>query len=186
MKDLIMPMNIQIATEAAPWFRFLLFATFGIAFLWLALLVFISWRRGATNLTPVTLPSTKSGAQPSFLTIDREAHLAALGRADAYDRKLMDREERDRANKRESQRSKGALRVASLASLFMSIFSLATLISGAVWQVTWIGTVWNRYTAGERIAAVLRTHPVAFGVCSTVICYHIISFFVDRKWRVEA
>ncbi len=183
-----MPANIQIAYETAPWLTLLLWSTLGIAIFWLTLLVFITWRRGVTNLTPVTSPSVRSGAQPGFLEVDRDAHKAALGRADAFDKQLTARDKQEskaRAKKIKARAGRTPLRVAGIASLFMSIFSLATLISGAVWQVTWIGTVWNTYTAGERIGEVIRTHPVAFVVCVAVIFYHIISFFVKRRWREE-
>ena len=181
-----MPANIQSAYETATWLQLLLWSTLAVAALWLALLIFIAWRRSSTNLTPVTAPAVNRKAQPGFLTVDREAHRAALGRADAFEKKLSDQERREARAKIKRARAgqaKGPLRIAGLASLFMSVFSLATLISGAVWQVTWIGTVWNTYSAWERIGEVIRTHPAAFAVCAIVILYHIGSFFAKRKWR---
>lgn len=184
---------IQFALTIVPesWFdRFLLVAG-AIAVLWLALEVFLIWRRQATNLTPVTRPKVSRRAQPDFLKVDHAARAAALGRADEFAAELdrRDAEEARAAAENHAQapsRVASASRIASLAALFMSVFSLAAMIAGAVWQVQWIGVVMDRYSTVERLLAVLRAHPVAFAVSAVVITWHVVQFVRARRWRAAA
>lgn len=168
-----------------PWVQYAYGAAIGVAALWLATDVFVRWRRGATNLTPVAAARKNAGAQADFLSVDREARAEALERADAYEAELAEREARAAAEAaaREGRR---VGRMAGYVSLFMAFFTLASMIATAVWQVTWIGTVWERYSTGERLKAVLSAHPFAFAVAITVIAYHVHQFVSARKWRVAA
>ncbi|MCP3915248.1 MAG: hypothetical protein GY711_06815 [bacterium] len=175
--------TLQDAPELEPWLRLILGCTVGVAALWLAVLVFVSWRRSLMNLTPVTAAPVNPNAQPRFLIRDREARALALERADAFAQELQIQKERA---ERTEQHDSSVTRFAGFASLFMATFSLAAMIAGAVWQVTWIGTVWERYSASERLVSVMKSHPLAFSVCVLVITYHVVSFFVERKWRAES
>lgn len=175
---------LQTQPETATWLDTLLQGTIVLGSGWLAYTSFVSWRRSAANLTPVAA-APANGAQPGFLGVDHDGRKAAFERADQFEASLDAREKQAAEESRRAKKRGGIGRVAGLASLFMSIFSLLTLIAGAVWQVTWIGTVWGRYTASERLVAVMKDHPFAFAVCVIVIAYHVISFFVERPWRSE-
>lgn len=179
-----MLLMLQNLPETAPWLELVLGLTVAASLLWLALLLFVSWRRGVTNLTPVTAPSARREARPDFLEVDRPAREAALARGDAFAGELDEKERQEVAESR-TRRAGKAKNVAGFMSLFMSVFSLVTLLTGAIWRVTFVGAVWERYSASERLLAVMKAHPFAFTVCTLVIGYHIFQFVADRKWRVQ-
>ncbi len=172
---------------SAPWVRVAYGTTVGVAALWLAADTFARWRRRAANLTPVAT-ATATSSQPGFLQPDHEAREAALERADAYEQHLREREaaERQAAAERAAESAVGVKRLTGAMTLFMSLFTLASMIAGTVWQVTWIGTVAERYTAIEKLEAVIRAHPLAFTVAVLVIGYHVFDFIAERRWRRNA
>tara|TARA_R110002126_G_scaffold16625_3_gene66311 strand:- start:7360 stop:7923 length:564 start_codon:yes stop_codon:yes gene_type:complete len=181
---------IQTLPETATWLELLLKTTIVIASAWLLYSIFVLWRRSATNLTPVTAPGVSGAALPDFLAVDKVARKEALERGDAYEAMLKkrEREASQRAEQIATQTTKSSRfsGFASATSLIMSVFSLTTMITGAVWQVSWIGAVFDNYSTFERIAAVFKAHPFAFSMCAFVILYHIVQFFLGRQWRAEA
>lgn len=170
----------QIPPEAWPLIDLLFNVTLVVGVLWLALTIFVLWRRSASNLTPVNAARKSKKAQPDFLKVDEKAREAAMERGEAYDKEL-EAQERARSGKKDPISL--SERIASFVSLFMSLFSLATMVFGAIFQVSRMGTMMQEYSSVERIQAVLEAHPIAFIVASLVIVFHIYRYFTQRKWQ---
>ena len=76
-----------------------------------------------------------------------------------------------------------ALYVAGIAALLMSIFTLGTMISGALFQISRMGQLMQEYSSIERLTAVISNHPFAFAVAVFVIGYYIYKYFTEKKWQ---
>ena len=74
-------------------------------------------------------------------------------------------------------------RLAGLVSFLMSVFTLATMIYGAIFQVSRMGSMMQEYSSIERMGAVIANHPIAFAVTSLVIIVHVYRFFKSRQWQ---
>lgn len=72
-------------------------------------------------------------------------------------------------------------RVGRLISLAMALFSIATMISGTLFQVTIMGRYWEQYSATERLVSVIQNHPIGVSVTLFVIGYNIVNFIISRK-----
>ena len=176
----------QIPPEAWPLIDILFNLTMAATGIWLAITVFVWWRRSASNLTPVNAATKDSGAQPDFLKVDEKARAEAIERGEAFDKEIERRE-------REAERAKAAAagrtpltvsqRLARFLSFFMSLFTLATMIFGAIFQVTRMGQMMEQYSTADRIFTVIQTHPISFTVATLVIVFQVYRFFVDRKWQ---
>src|SRR5687768_3481576 len=82
----------RIPPEAWPLVDRLIPITVAVAAIWLALSIFVYWRRRAANLTPVTAPRRNKDAQPDFLNVDHKARREAIERGEAFERELEERE----------------------------------------------------------------------------------------------
>ena len=67
----------------------------------------------------------------------------------------------------------------------MALFSLATMISGTIFQVSIMGAYWEQFSAGERIMAMIRHYPLGVAVTVFVIGYNLITFFINRQWEAK-
>jgi len=175
----------QIPPEAWPLIDTAFWITAVVTLVWWSIAVFVFLRRKASNLTPVQAARKKKSDTPDFLSVDHKAREEALKRADAFERDLSKKEA---AEARAAARADGgawrlAGTVARVMSLFMSLFTLATMIHSSIWQVSRMGSLMREYNTLERIGAVITAHPIAFAVASLVIAYHIWRFVADRKWR---
>ncbi len=170
----------QIPPEAWPIIELLFNLTMAAAGLWLAITVFVIWRRHASNLTPVLSPTKKGRAQPDFLEIDKEARARAIARGEKFDAELARREREESAGKPQPPL---AQRLAGWVTLFMSVFTLITMLFGAVTQVTKMGEIMQQYSTEERILAAIRNHPIAFTIVVLVIGSQIFLYFSNRKWK---
>ncbi len=178
----------QIPAEAWPWIDLLFNITCAAAGIWLAITVFVIWRRAASNVTPVNAVPKNKRAQPDFLEVDQKARREAIARGEAFDKEL---ETRDRAEAREQKRAakskRSALqRIAGLITLLMAVFSLVSAAVSVIWQVGFVGRMLEEYSASERFMALVTEHPIGFTVAALVILFHIYRFFTDRKWQQEA
>lgn len=183
-----MPSIETIPPDAWPLIDLLFNITCAVAGIWLAISVFVAWRRHASNLTPVHDAPANHKATPDFLSVDETARREAMRRADDFERDL-DKRDRDEARERTRRgRSNGTLMqaIARMVSFGMALFSLATMISGTVFQVTIMGRYWEQYSAGERLMAVVRDHPIGVTVTVIVILYNVVRFFMSRPWQQEA
>ena len=170
----------QIPPEAWPLIDFLFNATLVVGVIWLALTTFVLWRRSASNLTPVNAARRNKKAQPDFLNVDDKARETAMERGETFDKEL---EAQARARSGSKDPISLTERIASFVSLFMSLFSLATMVFGAIFQVSRMGSMMEEYSSIERIKAVLEAHPIAFIIASLVIVFHIYRYFTQRKWQ---
>ena len=175
----------SIPAEAWPLIDLLFNITCVVTAIWLVTTIFLSWRRSASNLTTSSSASPNRKATPDFLSVDKKARKEAVERGEAFDRDL-DKQERDderRARRLAHGKATGISRIARLISLFMALFSLATMISGTVFQVTFMGKIWEQYSATERLIGVVTAHPIGVGVTALVILYNLVTFVINRKWE---
>jgi hypothetical protein len=175
----------SIPAEAWPLIDLLFNITCAVTAVWLASTVFLLWRRHSSNLTTSSAVSPNRKATPDFLSVDRKARQQAIKRGEKFDRELdkQDREdERDALRKARAKETRLS-RIARLVSLLMALFSLATVVSGTVFQVTYMGQLWEQYSASERLMGIVREYPIGVAVTVLVIAYNIFAFVNDRKWE---
>jgi hypothetical protein len=176
---------ITVPAQYLPLLDWAYTGTIVFAALWLLSWMFIAMRRNASDLTPVLAADYDPKARPDFLKINDKKRKAALERGQDYSRQL-DKTEAEQA-RREARKSKAPLtlaqRIFRLVSLLMSIFSLATMIGGAIFQVTYITGLLKNVGAWERFVELVEKHPIGFTVASIVILYHVVTFFTDKKWE---
>ena len=171
----------QIPPEAWPLIELMFRITLITAGVWLAISIFVWWRRAASNLTPVNAAQKKRKAQPDFLKIDDKARREALERGEGFDKEL---ERREREEAREEAGKPSLLqRIAGFASFLMSLFTLATMIYGAIFQVSRMGSMLQEYSSMERFTTIVQNHPIAFCVACFVIIFYIYQFFTKKKWQ---
>ncbi|WP_340693748.1 hypothetical protein [Hyphomonas sp.] len=175
----------SIPAEAWPVIDILFNVTCVVTAVWLAWTVFVIWRRSASNLTTASSSSPNRKAQPDFLSVDRKARQEAIKRGESFEKELDKRERDEAQHARRAARSKETRisRIARLISLFMALFSLATMISGTVFQVTFMGRIWEQYSASERFIGVVTAHPIGVSVTAAVILYNLVTFVTNRKWE---
>ncbi|MEO0983161.1 MAG: hypothetical protein AAFX03_10970 [Pseudomonadota bacterium] len=177
-----------IPPEAWPLMSALFNVTLAFAAVWLAVTVFVAWRRNASNLTAVHDAERNRRAQPDFLSVDAKERKEAMRRADQFESDLDKRDRDEARSERRKAREQATMlqRATQLISFGMALFSLATMISGTMFQVSIMGRYWEQYSAGERLAAVIREHPIGVAITVAVILYNIARFVVNRSWQKEA
>ncbi len=124
-------------------------------------------------------------AAPDFLSVDHKARAEAQAKGEAFE-KALDKRERDEARAAANAgrtRRTASEQIAGLLSLFMSLFTLATMIFGAIWQISRMGQLMQEYSTLERLLAVVQNHPISFTVAVLVIGYHVFRFISDRQWK---
>ncbi len=175
----------RIPPDAWPLIDLLFNITCAVTAVWIAWTVFVWWRRSASNVTSISAARPNKAAEPDFLSVDEKARREAINRGEAFDKELARRErDEERAEKRAARPQETPLsRLGRLVSLGMALFSLATMISGTVFQVTIMGRYWEQYSAGERLQAVIANHPIGFTVTALVIIYNIVRFVTKRQWE---
>src|SRR3990167_6278641 len=175
----------SIPAEAWPLIELLFNITCVATAVWLATTVFGLWRRAASNLTTSSDATPNRKATPDFLSVDKQGRKEAIRRGENFDRELNKQEKEEaREALRKSQAKETRLsRLARLVSLFMALFSLATMISGTVFQVTFMGQIWEKYSASERLMKVLHDYPIGVGVTVLVIVYNLVTYVINRKWE---
>ncbi len=163
------------------WLEWLLWVTVAAAVLWLLLTLFIYARRRASNLTPVTAADPKKNVAPDFLEVDHKARAAQIARGEAYEKELDAREAAEAAAAARAGKQMTLLqRFAGLATLLLSVFSLASTAVGVIWQVDRIGGVLSQ---GDKLGVVLQKYPIPFAVCTFVIGYYVVAYFVQKQWK---
>jgi hypothetical protein len=149
--------------------------------------LFVYWRRRAANLTPVTAPRRNKDAQPEFLNVDHKARKAAIERGEAFERQLdiREAEEARMAERVALGAATSGRRLAKLAALLMSIFTLGTMIVGSIGNIGRMGEYMQQLSAPDRIVEVVRNHPIGSLVLALVIAATVYQYFHERKWRLE-
>lgn len=175
----------SLPAEAWPLIDLLFNVTCVVTAIWLATTTFVIWRRASSNLTTASSASPNRKATPDFLSVDEKARKDAVKRGEQFDRDLDKRDREDERKARHLARRKETAfrRITRLISLFMALFSLATVISGTVFQVTFMGNIWEQYSASERLMSVIKAHPIGVAVTVVVILYNLVTFVTNRKWE---
>ena len=186
MEDAVEPVRNAIEAvppEAWPLIELLFNVTLAFTLAWLAWTVFVMWRRSASNLTAIRGAKPNPNAEPDFLSVDKKARREAIEKGEAFE-KEMQRRDRDEANNaRRAARNKETMlgRVGRLISFGMALFSIATMISGTLFQVSIMGRYWEQYSAAERLTAVIQNHPIGVSVTIAVIVYNIVTYVMNRS-----
>ncbi len=176
----------SIPPDAWPLIDLLFNITCAVTAVWMACAVFIWWRRSASNLTTISSMNVNRKAQPDFLSQDQKARAEAIKRGERFDEELERRErEEEKEGRRKKRREAPASRWARLISLFMALFSLATMVSGTIFQVSIMGAYWEKYSASERVLTMIQKYPLGVGVTVLVIVYNLYVYISNRKWEAN-
>ena len=189
MEDAVEPVRSAIETvppEAWPLIQLLFNVTITFTALWLAWTIFVMWRRSASNLTAVRGASANPAAEPEFLSVDKKARREAIAKGETFEKEMQRRDREEATDARRAARRQETMlgRVGRLISLGMALFSIATMISGTLFQVTIMGRYWEQYSATERLTAVIQNHPIGVSVTIAVILYNIVTFVMKRSREV--
>lgn len=176
---------ITVPAQYLPLLDWAYTATIVFAVLWLLAWIFIALRRNASDLTPVLAAQRNADARPDFLKINSKKRREAIESGKEYDRDLAKQEAAEA--RAEAHKAKARLtltqRILRIISLLMAVFSLATMIGGAIFQVTYITGLLKSLGAMDRIIELIQKHPIGFSVAALVILYHVVTFFTDKKWQ---
>lgn len=183
-----MPGNLQdaidrIPPEAWPLIDLAFKITAGIVVVWIALALFGWWRRRAYNLTVASTAKRNKRAQPDFLHVDTKAREAAIARGEAHEDELDEREAREAAIAAGGDPVSAGRRIAQLAALLMSIFTLLCGIMGAVGNVGAMEAQVKNLTASGKIQYLVTQHPIGTAIVLLVIGYNVWHYIQHRKWQ---
>jgi hypothetical protein len=175
----------KIPPEAWPLIEKMLTITMAVVGLWIVISIFVFLRRRASNLTPVNAARKNRKAAPDFLNVDKKARKAAMAQGKGFEKELLQRDNDEARAARLAARANASVgqRIAGLISFLMSFFTLATMIYGAIFQVTRMGQMMQDYSTIERVTTVVQAHPFAFIIATLVIIYHVYRFVAGRKWK---
>ena len=152
---------------------------------WLAMALFVYWRRKTTNLTPVDVPSAKKNAQPDFLSVDKKARKAAMKRGDKYAREL-DRRERLEGVDFQQSRMLRASRVCGFIALTLCVVTLGTIVAGSIWPDSFVGQLLSHYSTEGRVTEVLRAHPVPLVIAMLSVGWCVVRLAMTKRPRTVA
>lgn len=173
----------SIPPEHWPLIELMFQITIVVTVAWLLWTVFITWRRSASNLTTIRGAKANRKAEPDFLSVDDLLRKEALKRGEAFEKELEASErEEERARLRKQKTKQGIIgRAGQLISLFMAVFTVATMISGTIFQVSIMGQYWERFSASERLTTIITEHPIGVTVTVLVILYNITRFIFNFR-----
>lgn len=175
----------RIPPDAWPLIDTLFRITIVVALVWLLLALVAWWRRRAYNLTVASTASRSEKAQPDFLKVDHKAREAAIERGAAHEDFLEEREREEALAALKAAKDPLSLteRLAGLAAFLMSLFTLATMVFGAVTNVSKMGEALESVGSVEKIQKVVADHWLGTLVAVFVIVWHVYKYFGDRKWK---
>ena len=175
----------RIPPEAWPLIDTLFRITTVVALVWLLLALVAWWRRRAYNLTVASTASRSKEAQPDFLNVDAKAREAAIARGEAHEDFLEERERAEALAALEAAKHPLGVsqRLAGFAAFLMSLFTLATMIFGAITNVSRMGEALQSVSSVEKIQKVVTDHWFGTLVALFVIAWHVYKYFGDRKWK---
>lgn len=175
----------QIPPDAWPVIDIMTRVLIGLTVAWIILALIAWWRRRAYNLTVASTAKRRKKAQPDFLSVDEKARKKAIERGDDYEDQLAkrEREEARAALAATKEPVTIATRVARLATLLMSVFTLLTGFSGAILNVTRMGEYLEEASAWERIEYLFTEYTLGFVVAIFVISYNIWRYIAEKQWE---
>ena len=186
MEDAVEPVRNAIEAvppEAWPFIELLFNFTLAFAVAWRGWTGFVVWRRSASNLTSIRGASANPKAEPDFLSVDKKARREAIEKGEAFEKEMQRRDRDEALSARKAARNKETMlgRIGRLISFGMDLFSIATMISGTLFQVSIMGRYWEQYSATERLTAVIQNHPIGVSVTVAVILYNIVTYVMNRS-----
>lgn len=175
----------SIPPDAWPVIDLMMRITIGLAAAWFVLSLIGWWRRRAYNLTIASTASRNKKAKPGFLDVDHKAREGAIARGEAYAEALDEREREEALAALKAAAGPVSLlsKFTRLATLGMSIITLLTGFSGAIFNVTKMGEYVEVATTAGRIQYIIEQHPIGTAVVMFVIGYSIWRYFADKKWE---
>ncbi len=147
---------------------------------WLALTVFIYWRRSVTNLTPVDVPAPNRAAQPDFLSIDHSKAKSALRRGDQFE-KTLNRQERIAAG---HTTAKTIRTICGYAAVVLSVLSLLTVLAGSIWPESIAGQLLADVSKEGRMLEVVQAHPIALSIALFAVCLSVWRLAAGQKQKI--
>lgn len=164
--------------EVPAWVNVVLWATTAFAAIWLILSLFVWMRRRAANLTSAGSADVKKSAQPDFLKVDQKAREEQIKRGETFEKEL---ETREAAEASETVKKATVWsRLAGLATLLFSIFSLLSTAVGVIWQTGRIGEMLSQW---DKVGLMLQKYPIPFAVCVFVLGFYIVMFIRNKQWK---
>ena len=169
----------QIPPEAWPFIDLMFNLTMAAAGIWLAITVFVLWRRHSSNLTPVNAAEKNKKAQPDFLKADQKARDEAIRRGETFQKELDQRDAAEARAEAKRQRGKASLAqsISGIVALIMSLFTIVSIVYGSIFTVSRMGGMMEEYSTIERMTAIIMNHPIAFTVCIIVILARVYTYF---------
>ncbi|QUL36754.1 hypothetical protein [Erythrobacter sp. JK5] len=175
----------SIPPDAWPMIDIAFRITIAVTIVWLMLVIVAWWRRRAYNLTVASTARRNKKAQPEFLSVDEKARAKAIERGERHEDMLEDREREEEIAALKAAKGPLSLaaRFASLTSLIMSLFTLASAMSGVVLGVGRMGDYLQEAGTSGRLEYLLREHTVGSIIVVLVIAIHIYQYFSKKKWE---
>jgi len=156
-----------------------------VTLVWMALALIAWWRRRAYNLTVAASARRNKKAKPGFLTVDEKAREEAIDRGKGHERLLDEREADDAKATLKAAAGPVSLmeKVARFATLAMSIFTLATTVTGAMFNVTRVSGYLEEAGTAGKLEYVITEYPIGCAIAVFAIGYNIWRYFAEKKWE---
>jgi len=157
----------------------------GLAIVWLVLALIAWWRRRAYNLTVAATAGRNKKSRPGFLSVDEKGRKAALARGEGHERLLDQREADDAKATLKAAAEPVAIgeKIARLATLVMSIWTLLTGLSGAVFSVTRVGSYLEEAGTAGKLQYLVTEYPLGCAIAVFAIGYNIWRYIAEKKWE---
>ena len=181
--DLAVQAIDAIPPDAWPVIDIMMRVLIALALVWLVIALIAWWRRRAYNLTIAATARRNRKNQPGFLTVDHKARAAAIARGEAHAEDLDERDEAEAALAAADKPLNLAGRLAQAATFIMSIVTLLTGFSGAVFNVTRMGADIEQLSAGGKLQHLVTEYPLGCAVAVFVIGYNLWRYIADKKWK---
>lgn len=178
----------KIPPEAWPIVDLLFNLTCAAAAIWLAITVFVLWRRHASNLTPVNAAEKNKKASPDFLKVDKAARAEAIARGESFDKELERRErEEARAKAVAAGTANASLgqKIAGWSTFILAVFSLLSGALTVILTMQRLDGMTAEYGTWQGLVNLFQARPIAFTVATTVIVLKIIHFVIEHRKSKE-
>jgi hypothetical protein len=168
--ELTRPETIDSMLRIASW------SVIGFAALWLVTSIIGVFYRNAYNLSHAESGSTER-VTPDFLRVDKAKREAAIGRGQAYDKTLTDRETAAKTVKVVRSWS----RILATAAAFIGLF---TAVLGAIEKIEVYQDRLREYSSWDRLVDLASLNPLGSAVGVAVIAANVY-LFVKKVQKPE-
>lgn len=167
--------------DVPDWLVAVLWINVAVFVVWAVLSILVQMRRSASNLTVASSAKSHKDAAPDFLKVDHKAREQQIKRGEAFEKEL---DQREAAEAAAAARKKTPIsfwkRMAGIATMLISIFTLISSLIGVIFQVDRIG---QTLTQADKIGLLLQQYPIPFAVCAFVILFYLVTFIVHKQWK---